>query len=271
MDNKVKELAKALGKEVRNEDPIVYIASPFFDELSKEYVTCKENEFDGMRVPYYSPRQDGINFNEVSGELRSERIKAIFKNNIRNLKKCEHICVNLIPCNGKIDIGTLWELGFFIGYHGNPNFDTDEYSTLLASPEVKDLINEIIKNLTAREKHVSDPQYNEIKDKKALFIKNASLSRVKDSMDLMDLNYEVVELPSVLSSTLSLNYKKKLFLIDEWPMQSFILMGYMYAKDNPYYTCSFKGYGSNVMIAASSKGHIQLPGLNDDTYNDNLK
>lgn len=264
MNQKALELAKAL--KVVGKDPEVYIASAFFDESSREWVSAKEKEFQGIGIPYFSPREDGLNFNEVEGDLRAERIRTIFKNNVRNLKTCKHICINLTPCNGKLDIGTLWELGYFLGYHDDLNFEDDDYNTLAASPEIKDLVLEIIKNL----KHLADSNETSEQINKLLLIKNLNEGRVKDSLDLIDANYEVKSLSSTLSG-LDLNAKKIVFVTDEWPMQSFILMGWLYAREVKYYTASFKGYGSNVMVAASSKGHIQLPGLVDDTYSQNLK
>ena len=264
MDNKIKQLANALATQ--NQDPLIYIASPFFDEPSKMWVSAKEEEFEGMRIPFFSPRQDGINFNAVEGDVRAERITAIFKNNVRNLDKCEHITIYLKPCNGKLDIGTLWELGYFIGRHFNDpenplDFENDEFNTIAASPEIKDLVKQWCKNLPGLNLNT---QFHG----KTLLIKNISIERVKESLETIDANYEVYEISSILKDVTIDG--KAYFLIDEWPIQSFVLMGYLFAKGVPYRTISFKGYGSNVMIAASSKGHAQLPGLNDDRYRDKI-
>jgi hypothetical protein len=247
--------------------PLVYIASPFFDEFSKKYVGIKEKEFQGMKVPYFSPREDGINFKEVQEvDLRSERIKAIFKNNVRNLDKCEHLCINLCPVKGKTDIGTLWELGYFIAKHGDPHFDTDEYSTLMAPGVLKDLVYDWINYLSGAT--VPDVKG---KSKKVLLIHNASKSKVEKSFELTDMNYDVYEVPTNLSIDTSKLTKNTVMLTDFWPDQMFVLAGWMYANKLPYYTASFNDFGSNVMMAASSKGHIKLPGLVDDTYREDLK
>lgn len=264
MDEKIKQLANALATQ--DKDPLIYIASPFFDEPSKAWVSAKEEEFEGMRIPFFSPRQDGINFNDVEGDIRAERITAIFKNNVRNLDKCKHITIYLKPCKGKIDIGTLWELGYFIGKHYNNvekplDFDEDEFNTIAASPEIKDLVKNWCKNLP---KVVTNASLGG----KTLLIKNISIDRVKESLETIDAEYNVKEISSILKDV-TIN-GKCYFLIDEWPIQSFVLMGYLYAMGIPYRTISFKGYGSNVMIAASSKGHAQLPGLNDDRYRDKI-
>lgn len=247
--------------------PLVYIASPFFDDFSKKWVGIKEQEFKGMKVPYFSPREDGINFHEVEDvALRSERIKAIFKNNVRNLEKCEHICVNLCPLKGKTDIGTLWELGYFIAKHGDPNFDTDEYSTITAPETLKDLVYLWIENLS----NLKVPDVTD-KEDKIMIVHNASVRRVKKSFKLTDMKYEVKELSADIKVDESYFSENTILLTDNWPDQMFVLAGWMYAKGLKYYTASFKDFGSNIMMAASSGGHIKLPGLTDDTFRTDLK
>lgn len=248
--------------------PIIYIASPFFDEDSKTWVGMKEEEFKGMKVPYFSPREDGINFHAVKNvNLRSERIKAIFKNNVRNLDKCEHISINLNPCKGLVDIGTLWELGYFLGKHGDPHFDTDEYSTITGSGEVLALVEFWIKNLVSLEV----PDITGKKDKK--FITNSvNLEKAKATFELTDMNYDIIELNPTLQNIYSEYFTKNVVLhTDDFPSHIFVLAGWMFAKKLPYYTASFRDFGSNVMMAASSKGHIRLPGVTDDTYREDLK
>lgn len=265
-DKKSDMLAARIASKLRNDEPVVYIASAFFDDMSKEWVTCKEDEFTGMNVPFFSPRQDGIDFNAVSGQLRSERIKSIFKNNIRYLNICSDITVNLTPCLDRLDIGTLFEFGYKIGKDGEIDFDNFEnYNSLAVSSELKDIILSINKNLG----NARVPE--SVVDKVITFIHKGEGEKVNDTLELLGFDYEAFEVSSTLSNLDKLKSGKMMFLIDHFPFQLFILMGWMFAKKIPYYTCSFNGYGSNVMIAASSKGHIQLPGLVDDTYNKNLK
>lgn len=256
LTNNMDVFAGKLAKHLKNEEPLVYIASPFFDDKSKEWVSEKENEFDTLKIPYFSPRQDSIDFNKVSTELRSERIKSIFKSNVRKLKQCKHIAVNLTHCNGKLDIGTLWELGFFVGTHGYIDFDNDEYNTLLCSTELRDIIIEIISNLSV----INITR----KVDKVLITKVPLIHRIQNSLDFINSNFTIINLSTTFGKELEVG-NRTVVLVDDYPIQSFILMGYLYANNIPYHTTSFKGYGSNVMIAASSQGHIQLPGIYDET------
>lgn len=257
--------AIAKGMMQKSENPLVYIASPFFDDASKQWVTAKEEEYDGMGVPYYSPRQDGINFNALKGALRSERIVSIFKNNVRKLNICEYINVNLTPCNGRLDIGTLWELGYFISKNGVINYEKSEYSSLAVDQSLRGLIIDACRNAIKIPKSASAK-------KPLLLHKGNSPAMIEDSISLANLDYEVVELSSALTNVPTINFDRKVvFLIDELPLQVFLMMGVLYQRGLPYYTASFKNHGSNVMIAASSRGHIRLPGLTDDTFNENLQ
>lgn len=285
MDQKqqIKELANQIGKSLlkSNQSPQYYIASPFFDEMSRSWVKCKEDEFDGFNIPYFSPRQDGVNFNEegLTKELRSERIRSIFKNNVRNLKLCNNICVNLTPCNGRLDIGTLWELGYWIGYHGNPFSEKEDNvdNTLACSEDLKDLLLDICKNVESAfmadnplldEGQVTNKGVQ--KSDMVLVFKGTSPKKIKKSLKFIGSTMDSLELNSTCSNFYPSDGIDTVFLIDELPFQLFIMMGAMYAKGIPYYTASFKGYGSNVMIAASSEGHINLPGLVDETYKDKI-
>lgn len=263
--NKIKSLASSLAREmVMSSVPEVYIASAFFDDKSKEWVSAKEQEFDGMRIPYFSPRQDGINFRDVTGDLRSERIKAIFKNNVRNLTICKSIVVNLTPCNGRLDLGTLWEYGYWIGSHGSLKLnDFESYDALAIDQDLKSLVLDIEENLSN-----VNPSSDELK---ILFHRSQDAKRISDSISISNLDLIPVDIGSTLLNAQEVTTKgKNIFLIDDLPFQMFILMGWMYAKKIPYYTATFKDYGSNVMIAASSRGHIKLSGLVDDTYRDDI-
>lgn len=236
----------------------IYIASPFFDEFSRNWVSIKEEEFAGVKYPFFSPRQDGLDFNKsndkpLKGKLRSDRIKLIFANNVRHLDECDQIVCNLYPCNGEMDLGTLWELGYFVAKHGVPDFSII-YNQLYAPNSLKGLILDYIKELN-----------------------NSDI----ESYDLLvESDRYVVKYSSTEESELYDKFVKKLMkannvhyaeITDDFPWKTIIKLGYLYAMGYEYMTISFKGYGSNIMIAASSKGHISLPGVVDDTFRENLK
>lgn len=243
------------------DDVMIYIASPFFDESSRAWVSAKEIEYTGTKTNFYSPRQDGISFNDVKGDLRAERITTIFNNNVRYLNKCNSIVINLHPCNGRLDIGTLWELGYYVGRKGIPDFNNG-VNRLCCDNNLKLQIDRILDNLELIKL--------ESFESTSLITLMGNTSNVRASIDLMNLNLLINNQAPDLSN-LTLNNKDNLILVDDYPFQLFILMGFLYARNIPYRTASFKGYGSNVMIAASSKGHIIIPGFVDGRYNNNLE
>jgi len=236
----------------------VYIASPFFDDASKDWVTKKEEDFKGIKYSYFSPREDGLNFSEVKGQLRSDRIKLIFYNNYRQLQECDHICCNLMPCKGSMDIGTLWELGCFIGLHGLPDW-SDSINQFYAVRDFKDDILYYCKELNGLQ------ELNPINNTQTCYIRSAK-----------ELTYTQLEQIKVFNSGITpcsndIYCSNPTYIVtDDFPWRLVMYMGYLYSKGIPYYTVSFKNYGSNIMIAASSKGHISLPGIVDDTYRDAL-
>lgn len=245
----------------------VYIASPFFDEASKTWVTNRETEYEGFHIDYFSPRQDGVDFHEKTLSLheRSNRIKMIFKNNIKGLDMCNKMVANFNPCNGKIDIGTLWEVGYFIGRGGN--YRSIE---LFGDDFVINKIIALTNNLSAikitRNKKCLDTQLRlicipEVEEyvKKALKFSDKTFQNI-ESLNLYTIKTWEIE-----------DEESLVILTDDYPLEMYLFMGFLYAKGIDYYTCSLRCFGSNVMIAASSKGHINIPGVVlDDTYRKDL-
>lgn len=245
----------------------VYIASPFFDETSKAWVTNRENEYEGFKIDYFSPRQDGVDFHEktLSLQERSNRIKMIFKNNIKGLDMCNKMVANLNPCNGKIDIGTLWEIGYFMGNECNSrsiqifgdNFVVNRIKSLISNlSTIKITRNK--KSLDTPLRVVCIPEVENDVRKAVKF--SDRIFRNIESLDLYTIKtWEVEAVESLV------------ILTDDYPLEMYLFMGFLYAKDIDYYTCSLRGFGSNIMIAASSQGHINIPGVVlDDTYRKDL-
>jgi hypothetical protein len=86
------------------------------------------------------------------------------------------------------------------------------------------------------------------------------------------MSYEVQGISPTLGNVYNKYFTKRTVLhTDNFPSHIFVLAGWMFSKKLPYYTASFRNFGSNVMMAASSKGHIQFPGITDDTYREDLK
>lgn len=234
---------------------MIYIASPFFDEASSEWVTRMENRLEELSQDYFSPRQHTVNFNNCSPVERVERINQIFASNVQYLDVSNNIHVNLNKCNGRVDIGTLWELGYWIG--SRDGFDY-ENSSIEVPAEYESEIKSIIEEL-------SSLKYTYDKDnKERVFISADYEINTKESLYLTGLD-QLYKLVIIRDQYPEINFGQyNIVLIDDLPIRSMILLGWMYAKGITYRTTSFKGYGSNVMIASSSKGHINLPGVYDE-------
>lgn len=244
-----------------------YIASPFFDEASQNWVKAKEDEFKGFGTSFFSPRQDGVNFHEpeLTPKLRSERIKGIFRNNIHQLDSCDKIVCNLNFCKGRVDIGTLFELGYFVGNTNlNPFQDSqcfiDGNQSILN--EAGEICGKLRSAVTEEVNNYSVIWYSKVQD----------YSMIEESLTFLNLIHIDVKsvTESISSGKIELSKDNNVILLDDFPTETIILLGWMYAKGIPYFTCSFRGFGSNVMIAASSKGHMQIPAFVDDTYRENL-
>lgn len=240
-----------------------YIASPFFDDASKAWVTNREVEFEGFHIPYFSPRQDGVNFHEptLTKEERSRRIKQIFANNLKGLDSCTKMVANVNQCHGFVDIGTVWEIGYFVAKHNSGVIE------LLGDTLSVEYIQILINHLGAGELSVS-PESR--KGRVLLAYENRDRDNLQKSVALNNLKFNEVQSYQMLDND-SISASELYILTDDRPVQLILLMGFLYGSGMRYYTCSFSDYGSNIMIAASSLGHIKLPGINDDTFRTDLK
>lgn len=237
-----------------------YIASPFFDDFSKSWVESKEEEFKGFNIPFFSPRQDGVNFNKegLTPELRAHRIRGIFNNNIKELENCTNIVCNLNYCRGKIDIGTLFELGYFVGM--SQTVVTDKNNFIDCPKEFKVQLERFVDNLC---------YFKPVKENGTILniSQHHERSLIDETLKFWGLDSRI----SVYVIEDRICYgDRTLFLLDDFHYILILSMGLFYQRQIPFYTCSFRGFGSNVMIAASSKGHIQIPGFVDDTYKRDL-
>lgn len=237
-----------------------YIASGFFTPEQIQVVEMLESTFAGLGNPFYSPRMFTTDLSVKDIGIRSFRVKEILRKNIEELTACQRIIVNL---RGKFDIGALWELGYAVYLCIK---DPKKEIELICGDSVAEaMFLTIIENLK---------NSNYIKDKSRIELKESSVLITKDncinfeaSKVIMGYQFDAKNLNSVLQGSIDevAQHKNIMFLIDNHPFQTYILMGFLYASGINYLTASFSGFGSNVMIAASSKGHIQLPGLQDNT------
>jgi nucleoside 2-deoxyribosyltransferase len=259
----LESLAKSLHSILT---PEVYIASPFFDPASMEWVKSKEQMYEGARVPHFSPRSLGISPKDANGNYDEAKIHMIFKSNVKNLRLCKDFNVNLNKCNGIVDLGTLWELGFIFGQHPEWDWNTSDYGILGADQDLEDQISRIRECLLAT-KVDTTTKIAEGSTKTRLFYKNIAKKRVDSTLQMIYPHMAGTMLSAVIDGLALNSSDRHIIVVDDRPMQCYILMGWMYAKGIPYYTASFANHGSNFMISASSGGHMKMTGLYDEVKN----
>ena len=85
----------------------IYIAGPFFNEKQICFIEDIENLFKVNRMPFYSPRSEGVLL-DLDEEARQKAKKAIYDTNVTRIKNCS-IMVAVIDDR---DTGTIWEMGY---------------------------------------------------------------------------------------------------------------------------------------------------------------
>lgn len=237
----------------------VYIASGWFNESDKSFVEEMEKSLKGSMKDYYSPRDYVISL-DPKNPLRSKNCHLILELNKRMLDECDEIWVN--AKNPKKDIGTMWELGYSIAKANNSKMIielfTDDSELIRAVQLLKSVNFESLRNTVIIDEY--DHKYIISWNNCENFELLSSIFNLKAEEFKADNYKSMNEILRIL-----IRNKYRFFLTDNHPFQLFILMGYLYYFNIPYYTASMMGYGSNVMIAASSKGHLNLPGIVDFT------
>jgi nucleoside 2-deoxyribosyltransferase len=85
----------------------VYIAAPFFNPDQLAIVERIESMLKGKRIPYHSPREEGV-LTKMEDHTRAEKGAVIYDVNINGLEWCTH----LIAVIDDYDTGTVWEMGY---------------------------------------------------------------------------------------------------------------------------------------------------------------
>lgn len=230
----------------------IYIASPFFNPAQSEWVDQKEKSFDSEGVNYFSPRKLGISIPREMGPERVQAIKDIFRHDVEEIDKCTEMIANLNSYNGKIDIGTLWEVGYYVATKCTLEgliIETDE-------PTLQNFVERLL-DLEVHVSSLSEPSV----------IVDRSKIEDRDITTLRFYRLGCTHIEDLFNQT----YGNYTFLIDDYPPKIFILIGFFYGRGLPFTTVSFKDYGSNVMIAASSKGHMKLPSFKDELNNQSIE
>lgn len=218
---------------------IYYLASGFFNESQVKTVEKFEELRGRNNLEIISPREfskeNKLDMSEKDKVIRDIYIKEIFRENVYSIDKCTHLLCNL---SQPYDIGTVWEVGYFLGTHMYSKLST---SILPIDGDPSDLyrwvntVPEVINNPTA--------SY----ESKVFYITDfdsaiAALKRISN----IDNKYVIC--------------------IDDRKFDCIFAIGLLYALVNvdQIFTYSEKKYGSNVMIAESIANHFDHKPTEDE-------
>lgn len=265
-DQKLKALiAGALGQSLK--DPI-YLASGFFTDQQRETLTEFETLLGKQGKNFYSPRNHSVNF--ADSKNKAAVIEEIFNSNVENIDESTSAHFFLDTSNrGQYDIGTVWELGYAVGSYMLAGKNLTKLKLHLANDGTEWVFEQIKENLEKISFELAVPAVDQLDKSASMLICKDNAVGVADTIETLGYNMSFYNVNSLLADYAKLakaikSSKSPVVLIDNNPYQSIALMGMLYAHGIAYRTASIKGYGSNVMIAASSKGHIQLPGFYDE-------
>lgn len=242
-----------------------YIASGFFDENQMNQVIAVENELDSKGEQYFSPRSITMDLSPNNPD-RIANILKIFEVDTKEIDNADVIDIIL---DKKNDIGTLFELGYAIG------------KQILHEPIcIREVLHHQAFDYIPTDSGFRDFDSTEWTKEKSILSKYLVKPYSSDEME--DLSNYPVGISSRYGyypenfralTQLILNAmivdSTPVFLVDDYPIVNFIAMGVLHKLGIPFYTTSLKGYGSNVMIAASSIGHIESDGKVTSMFNNN--
>lgn len=97
----------------------VYIASPIFSESDNDQVTKIERKLTERGITYFSPRDIGKFERDHNNPIYHLDKATIVHRNIEELEDADRLVVNFKKDEkGNYDMGTLFELGYFVGKQG---------------------------------------------------------------------------------------------------------------------------------------------------------
>jgi len=244
---------KRVISEVISKESEDYIASGFFKPDQIAFVEQLEKDLYGMGRAFYSPRNYVVKTTDLSDQRRMFNIRGILDLNCKKIKAAPKIYFNFTG-SSKDDIGTLFEYGYALADRSadrsNPVYHHRELVLFTDSTISTEFENyaEMLEDISI---------HNSLSENLFDLLYYRNMDRTEDEVKpFLPSNYTLRELttPMELESN-------PVFLIDDRPRFMFIIMGYLYRLGKKYWTASLRDFGSNIMIAASSSGHIKLNGL----------
>lgn len=238
----------------------VYIASGFFTPEALNKVIATEEGLGKEGIDFFSPRTVTADLSPNNPD-REKNAKMLFDKDLEEIHNCNKMHAIL---DDTMDIGTLFEIGYFFGLyirdHENRSLNNLEIeSNFDQDVEVMNFIKEL-DNQSFVEFLINDYERGfDPLELDPIFVTNGAAVTEFMLKVVGQIGYSYDQINSVLLKVAD-NYTP-IFVTDDRPWQIFVLMGAFHALHIPFLTASTMNYGSNIMIASSSLGHINLPSI----------
>ena len=253
----------------------VYIAGPLFNDEQIAVIEKIENTLVERGYNFFSPRSIGKFDREPSMTSEFDKVSIVERNKEELLNSNRMVAILSRDPQGNFDIGTLWEMGYFMSRlisdntsAWTPNTLMNRYIYPVYDPKDKDVVVELYGYLLTlvnmvRDSYIGmDSGVPSQKTTNLFAFNNLSDPDYDKIRRSTDLNFNIIDLAKQSSFKWTENTT---VLIDDRPSLLFILLGMMTGiiEDNTGIrwsigTASLKGYGSNIMIAHSTDYHIQI-------------
>lgn len=243
-----------------------YIASGFFTPESLQVVKDQESFYDEEGIKYFSPRSITMDLSPNNPD-REKNAKILFNKDLEMIHVCDHMHAII---DKSLDKGTLFEVGYMTALilRGEKDPESLEF-------HYEDIDNQFIREFTDSLLALwfSEDQYKKMaggRFKSSVFV--ADSNHISDLEFIINL-YNMAAIAMPISSNIDpesimeqINAgKQPIIVTDEIKgqrcMELYILMGFLKGLDIPFYTASIREYGSNIMIASSTQGHLNLPAI----------
>lgn len=239
----------------------VYIASGFFTPEALNKVIATEEGLGKEGIDFFSPRTVTADLSPNNPD-REKNAKMLFDKDLEEIHNCNKMHAIL---DESYDQGTLFEIGYFFGLTlMNKDYIIDNLE-IEAEGEVMEVMTDMLDNLEQsrseflRFNRVQMPA-NFLGEPSGIFIHNGN-NKVKFILNLFKMNTSNVGNVKKIFNAMIEDNCMPIFVTDDRPVGIMLLMGCFKALGINYCTASTMNYGSNIMIASSSLGHINLPSI----------
>lgn len=242
-----------------------YIASGFFTPEALQVVKDQESFYDEEGITYFSPRSITMDLSPNNPD-REKNAGILFNKDLEMIHACDKMHAII---DGSLDKGTLFEIGYMSAL-----ILKDEKSPESLEFHYEDIDNRCIRGFVNNLFNLwfSDDQYMRMAEgrfESSVLVSDSNhISDLEFIVNLYNMNAIAMPISSIDPGSImeQINAgKQPIIVTDEVVGQRckelYILMGFLKGLDIPFYTASIREYGSNIMIASSTQGHINLPSI----------